>query len=137
MELNDKEWDLIKSVIPPHKPSAKGGRPRVPDREIMAGILWVLRTGARWKDLPSEYPSYQTCHRRFQEWQEAGVFDRLNKKLGRALLLQGKIDRSETFIDGSFSSAKKGHMCWQDETRKRHENYGHFRRKGHTDIFYH
>ena len=124
MELSDKEWNLIKPVLPRIKQSPKGGRPRVADRDVLAGILWVLRSGARWKDLPSEYPSYQTCHRRFQEWERAGVFTAMIKRLGRSLLIQKKLNRSETFIDGSFSNAKKGRLGGQVKTRKRHENNG-------------
>ena len=99
-------------VIPRKPKRADGkGRPRVKDKEVMEGILWVLRSGARWKDLPKEYPSYQTCHRRFQEWTKAGVFEKLMKKTIRRARKQGVIELDECFIDGSFSPAKKGHAC--------------------------
>lgn len=111
MELTDQQWNRIRKYLPEVTPNPKGGRPRVPDRDVLEGILWVLRSGARWKDLPDQYPPYQTCHRRFQEWQKQGVFESILRGLGRSLLLKKEIDRRETFIDGSFSSAKKGHMC--------------------------
>jgi len=70
--------------------------------------LWVLRTGAPWHDLPSRYPPYQTCHRRFQHWQRSGLLTRLLQKLAEDLRDRGKLDLSESFIDASFSGAKKG-----------------------------
>ena len=71
-------------------------------------VFWVLRTGAPWHDLPSRYPSYQTCHRRFQHWQRSGLLTRLLQKLAEDLRDRGKLDLSESFIDASFSGAKKG-----------------------------
>jgi transposase len=59
-------------------------------------------------DLPDRYPPYQTCHRRFQQWQRDGTLTRLLHALAEDLGLRGKLDLSETFIDASFSSAKKG-----------------------------
>ena len=66
MELSDKEWEVIEPLLP-ELPSNKPGRPWCGSREVLDGILWVLRTGAPWRDLPEKYPSYQTCHRRFQQ----------------------------------------------------------------------
>lgn len=75
---------------------------------MLNGVLWILRTGAQWRELPSKYPPYQTCHRRFQQWQRSGLLIRVLKRLAEDLRDRGKIDLSETFIDASFSSAKKG-----------------------------
>ena len=75
---------------------------------MLNGILWVLRTGAPWHDLPDRYPPYQTCHRRFQQWQRDGTLTGLLHALAEDLRDRGKLDLSETFIDASFSSAKKG-----------------------------
>jgi transposase len=72
------------------------------------GILWVLRSGARWKDLPPRYGSRSTCHRRLQEWQEQGVWERIWLTFLGELDQQGKLDWSQAFLDGSFVSAKKG-----------------------------
>src|ERR1700682_2644005 len=77
----------------------------------MNGVLWVLRTGAPWHDLPHRYPPYQTCHRRFQQWQRSGLFTRLLQTLAEDLRDRGKLDLSEAFIDASFSSAKKGALA--------------------------
>lgn len=76
MRLRDEEWAIIRNLLPrPGVKKTKKGRPRYENREVLEGILWVLKTGARWRDLPKEYPSYQTCHRRFQEWLKGGVLD--------------------------------------------------------------
>jgi hypothetical protein len=68
----------------------------------------VLRTGAPWKDLPPRYPPHQTCHRWFQSWVRQGVFKQILTELGEDLYRRGAIDIRETFIDGSFTPAKKG-----------------------------
>ena len=68
----------------------------------------ILRTGAPWADLPDRYPSYQTCHRRFQQWVRAGVLRSILEVLAQALHDEGYLDLQEAFIDGSFASAKQG-----------------------------
>jgi len=79
-ELTDEQWSKIEPLIPKRKPSKKGGRKRIEDRRCFEGILWVLRSGARWKDLPERYPSPATCWRRLQEWKDAGVWLNLWRK---------------------------------------------------------
>jgi transposase len=75
---------------------------------VLNGVLWILHTGAQWRELPSKYPPYQTCHRRFQQWQRSGLLDGVLARLAEDLRDRGKIDWSETFINASFSWAKKG-----------------------------
>lgn len=77
-------------------------------RSVLEGILWVMRTGAPWHDLPGRYPSYQTCHRRFQQWAEAGTLDLILTALRTDLAERGGIDDIESFIDGTYVGAKKG-----------------------------
>ncbi len=62
-ELTDEQWRKIEPLLPKVKRSPEGGRRRVDDRRCFEGILWVLRSGARWKDLPAQYPSPSTCWR--------------------------------------------------------------------------
>jgi transposase len=109
MDLTNEQWRRIQPLVPPmrRKPGGRGRPPREP-REVLNGILWILRTGAPWKDLPERYPPYQTCHRRFQQWTRAGVFAKMLGVLAEDLEQRGKLDFSEAFIDGSFSGAKKG-----------------------------
>ncbi len=68
MNLTDEQWALVEPHIPIKKRPDGKGRPSTPPRPVLDGILWILRTGARWQDLPDRYPSYQTCHRHFQKW---------------------------------------------------------------------
>ena len=77
-------------------------------REVMNGVLWILRSGARWSDLPGRFPPYQTCHRRFQTWVKDGTLRKVLETLAEDLLKRGGLDLSETFIDGTFIVAKKG-----------------------------
>ena len=73
MDLTDAQWTRLAPVVPKPKTRPDGrGRPWRDPRDVLNGILWVLRTGAPWKDLPDRYPPYQTCHRRFQLWARGG-----------------------------------------------------------------
>jgi transposase len=114
MELTDEQWAVIEPLIPEHERNPRGpGRPWQDAREVMNGILWILRTGARWQDLPDRYPSYQTCHRRFQQWVDSGIFDHMLHAIANDLLERGQLDLSECFIDGTFVVAKKGASKWE------------------------
>lgn len=74
--IPDDPWKLIEPILPPEKPPGANGRPRKPNRAIFSGILYVLRTGCQWKMVPAQYGSGSTCHRRFQTWVRAGIFQR-------------------------------------------------------------
>lgn len=112
MDLNDTQWKYVSKEIPKHKLRKDGKvRPWCDDRQVLNGILWILRTGAPWRDLPSRYPFRATCHRRFQEWGRSGVFKKIWRRLIHLLDKEGKLDWSEGFIDGSFANAKKGGLA--------------------------
>lgn len=107
--LTEEQWDLLEPLLPKAIPREDGrGRPRSSPRDVLDGILWVLRTGAPWADLPRRFPSYQTCHRWFSLWARDGTMKRILCALLRDLQDRGKIDLSEAFVDGSFVGAKKG-----------------------------
>jgi transposase len=107
-ELTDEQWSLIEPLFD-QPPTIRGrGRPRRDEREVMNGVLWILRSGARWCDLPSRFPPYQTCHRRFQQWVKDGTLKRVLETLAEDLRARGDLDLSECFIDGTFIVAKKG-----------------------------
>jgi transposase len=74
----------------------------------------VLRSGARWQDLPGRFPPYQTCHRRFQQWVKDGTLRRVVEALAEDLRTRGDLDLTECFIDGTFVIAKKGAASWCD-----------------------
>jgi transposase len=108
MDLTDAQWAILEPLLPkPRLRRDRRGRPWRDPRDVLNGILWILRTGAPWKDLPDRYPSYQTCHRRFQRWVDNGTLRRVLKALARDLHARGGLDLSETFIDGTFAGAKK------------------------------
>jgi transposase len=79
--IPDDLWAELVPLLPPEKPPGTNGRPIVPFRQVMDGILYVLRTGCQWKALPAEYGSGSTCHRRFQGWVRRGVFEKLWARL--------------------------------------------------------
>ena len=114
MDLKDEQWVIVEPLLPKVARRADGkGRPRIDDRAILNGILWILRTGAPWPDMPNRYPPYQTCHRRFQEWVEKGVFEKVLRALVQDVKERGGLDLTECFIDGSFVIAKKGTLGWE------------------------
>ena len=79
--ISDKLWDTISSTLPTEKPNNTVGRPIVPFRKVMDGILYVLRTGCQWKMLPKVYGSGSTCHRRFQQWIKMDIFKKIWTRL--------------------------------------------------------
>ncbi len=81
ISLTDELWDEIRNILPKEKPSKTVGRPIIPYRKVLDGILYILRTGCQWKLLPSEFGSGSTCHRRFQEWNRLDVFKKIWVKL--------------------------------------------------------
>ena len=109
MELTDVQWELLQPLVEPQTPRKRRGRPWRDTRQVLEGVLWILRTGAQWAELPRDkFPPYQTCHRRFQRWVREGTLVVVLRTLAEDLLARGQLDLSEAFIDASFSSAKKG-----------------------------
>lgn len=108
-QLTDEQWAILEPLIAaPFRRDDGRGRPWRENREVLDGILWILRTGARWQDLPGRFPPYQTCHRRFQMWVKDGTLKNVLESLAEDLRTRGELDLSECFIDGTFVSAKKG-----------------------------
>ena len=109
MDLTEEQWKVIEEFIPKDAVREDGrGRPWSDRRRAFNGILWILRTGAPWQDLPVRYGAYQTVHRRFQYWRKRGVIEAVLQGLARDLHKRGGLDLSECFLDGSFTAAKKG-----------------------------
>ena len=106
MDLTDAQWDILREVFV--EPRCVDGKGRPPGEARAVLMLWILRTGAPWKDLPDRYPPYQTCHRGFQKWQKDGRFEVILQVLAEDVVRRGKLDLSEGAIDASFAGAKKG-----------------------------
>jgi len=108
--VSDGLWDEIEPLLPPEKLKPKGGRPRVPDRKCLTGIVFVLRTGCAWNDLPAELGCGDgtTCWRRFREWTEAGVWPAVWRRILNALGRQRRVDLSRAVIDSASVRAVLG-----------------------------
>src|SRR5436190_10048671 len=108
--VSDALWESIKPPLPPEPPKPKGGRPRVPDRAALTGILFVLKSGIPWEMLPPEMGcgSGVTCWRRLRDWQQAGVWARLHQSVLDRLGEADKIDWRRASVDSAFAPAKRG-----------------------------
>lgn len=114
MDLTDEQWQIVETILPPDRVRAdRRGRPWSDRRTTLNGILWILRTGAPWKDLPERYGSYQTAHRRFQNWVRSKVLEQVLLAVAQDLKDRGGLDLTEAFVDGSFAPAKKGGSAWE------------------------
>ncbi|MFF6815692.1 IS5 family transposase [Streptomyces sp. NPDC012403] len=108
--VSDELWSLIEPLLPEPPPKQVKGRPRVPDRQALCGILFVLHTGIQWEYLPQElgFGSGMTCWRRLAAWNEAGVWDQLHQVLLNKLRSKNQLDWSRAVID-SPPLASPGH----------------------------
>ena len=108
MRLTERQWATIKSLLSEPERKTRRGRPAADNRACFEGILWVLRTGARWRDLPPQYPRPTTCWRRLQRWEECGVLLEAWRALLGTLDQRGRLRWEETFLDATFFPAQKG-----------------------------
>lgn len=108
--VSDELWQLIHPLLPLEPPKPKGGRPRVPDRAALEGILYVLQTGIGWEHLPHQlgYGSGMTCWRRLRDWSAAGVWEQLHQAMLVRLREHDQIDWSRASIDGSSVPSPRG-----------------------------
>lgn len=104
VRVTDGQWAIIQPLLPPR---ARTGRPRADDRRTLEGILYVLRSGCRWQNLPRRYGAPTTVWRRLKTWQEDGTWLRLWRTVLGRLDARGRLDWRYAFLDGSFASAKK------------------------------
>jgi transposase len=107
--VSDELWSFIEPLLPEPAPKLVEGRPRVPDRQALCGILFVLHTGIQWEYLPQElgFGSGMTCWRHLVAWNEAGVWDQLHLVLLRKLRAAKQLDRSRAVIDSSHVRAAR------------------------------
>ena len=108
--VSDELWAVIEPLLPRQRRSRKGGRPPVPNRAALTGILFVLQTGIPWEYLPPEMGcgSGVTCWRRLRAWQRRGVWKRLPRVLLERLAVADQIDWSRAVVDSRSLPAKRG-----------------------------
>jgi transposase len=98
-ELTDDQGDQLARLLPPQRP--RTGRPAKDHRSVLNGILWVLRTGAPWRDLPERYGAWQTVYSRFRRWREAGVWEQVLTPLQADAAHDGTLDETLAMLDGT------------------------------------
>ncbi len=118
-QLSDQQWEIIADLFPETPPRPRGGRPPYSNRECLEGILFVLLTGCRWKDLPRTFPSKSVCHQRFQKWSQLGVFQQAWLRLLMMKKQLGQINLETIIGDGTFIPAKKGGITLVPQNRER------------------
>ena len=117
-ELIDDQWEVIRPLIP-----AQGtiGQPRADDRQVLNGILFVLKSGCHGKDMPRHFSHPSTCWRRLKRWEEQGVWDNIFLALLTTLDGQGRLEWDRAFLDGSFALTKRGPSSRADQKGQRHQ----------------
>ena len=108
--VTDELWAILEPLLPKQRRHRKGGRPPVPHRAALTGILFVLQTGIPWGYLPQEMGcgSGVTCWRRLRAWQRRGVWKRLHRTLLDRLAAADQIDWSRAVVDSRSVAAKRG-----------------------------
>ena len=101
--LTDEQWKRLRTVLPPQK--QRTGRPAKDHRPIVNGILWILRTGAPWRDLPTKYGPWQTIATRFYRWVKAGVWSCVLQELQWQADTAGELNWSLHHVDGTVVRA--------------------------------
>jgi len=101
MHLTGEQWRLIEPILPPPSPFDRG-RPPLDRRAVLDGILWKLRTGNPWYDMPPEYPSHQTCYRCHRKWARDGVMQKIYAALFSDLRTRGCFDLAQSIQDGTL-----------------------------------
>ncbi len=102
--LTDEEWEVIADEFP--QPAATGRPPR-DYRTVLDGILWVLRTGSPWRDVPEEFGAWKTCWRKFDDWNADGTLAKILHRLQASFVAAGAIDDQLWCIDGTVVRAAR------------------------------
>lgn len=102
-DLTNDQWARLQPLLPPEKPQT--GRPNLDHRQIINGILWILRTGAPWEDLPARYGTRGTVSSRFYRWRKAGIWDRIFADLQAQADADGSLDWTLHFVDSTIVRA--------------------------------
>jgi transposase len=115
-DLTDQQWQQLQPLLPPQKPTT--GRPAKDHRTIINGILWVLRTGAPWRDLPERYGPWPTVASRFYRWRQAGRWERLLASVQQQSNIRGKVNWELHYVDGTIVRAHQPGAGARGKTRQ-------------------
>ena len=115
-DLTDQQWQQLQPLLPLQKPTT--GRPAKDHRTIINGILWVLRTGAPWRDLPERYGPWRTIASRFYRWRQDGLWDRLLRAVQQQSNIQGKVNWELHYVDGTVIRAHQHAAGARGKTQK-------------------
>jgi transposase len=107
-ELLEALWNRVEPLLPPNPSQPKGGRPFACNKACFAGIVYVLRNGIRWNDMPQQFPSSTACWNRFARWTKLGVWERVWAIVLDELQAAGVLDLSELAMDATFAESRKG-----------------------------
>jgi transposase len=99
-DLTNEQWEKLQPFLPAERPHT--GRPAQDHRTIVNGILWVLRTGAPWRDMPERYGKWSTIYSRFRRWKQAGIWDKLFSEIQSLAEQRNEVDWEIHFVDGSI-----------------------------------
>ena len=102
-DLSNEQWERLRPLLPPQKP--RTGRPAKDHRTMLNGIFWLLRTGAPWRDLPSQYGPWQTAATRFYRWRRAGVWESVLQVLQQQADAGGQLDWEQHYLDSTVIRA--------------------------------
>ena len=123
-DLSDSEWNVIRQFLPRER-TGKAGRPWKSHRQIISGILFVLRTGVPWTDLPTEYGNFKTVYNRFRRWVRSGLWLKIFRSIIGRLLKEGEIDFELWCVDGTVirahrvaAGALKGDLSREENSEK-------------------
>jgi transposase len=103
-EITDEAWSLVADLFIERRTR---GRPRIDDRRMLDGVLWILRSGAAWRDMPEEFGPWSTVYQRFRDWRNRGTFDQMLKRLHLRLNERGLIDLRTWMIDSTAVRATR------------------------------
>lgn len=107
-ELTNEEWERIKDLLPPER-TGKKGRPCMDNRKMLNGMLWIARSGAQWRELPSHYGKWSGVYTRFRKWRDDGVLEAVFRALSADSDMENLgIDSTSIKVHQSANGGKKG-----------------------------
>lgn len=116
-QLSDEQWFVIEDLFEWEAPTRAGGRPPIPPRAVLDALLWMLRNGGPWRNLPQCFPSESTCRRRLRQWSETGLLADVWSRLVELSDKLGWVDWNQLIADGTFCRAKKGGISWESDAK--------------------